>query len=157
VSGSGAPHSSLVVIDEDLVSFPARAQTTMNEWFRHISNTLAEAFGSSWAFFLAAVFIAVWALVGPLFGFSDAWQLIANTVTNVTTFLMVFIIQNSQNRDTKATQLKLDELLRGVTNARTSLINLESLSDEDLDKLQQQFELVRRRATRSGEGLESPA
>ncbi|HEY3565968.1 MAG TPA: low affinity iron permease family protein, partial [Casimicrobiaceae bacterium] len=88
----------------------------------------------------------VWAVTGPMFGFSDAWQLIANTVTNVVTFLMVFIIQNSQSRDTKATQLKLDELLRAVGNARSSLINLESLSDEEMNRLQQQFEQLRERA-----------
>jgi len=107
---------------------------------------LADAFGSPWAFFVAAIFIVVWAVTGPLFGFSDAWQLIANTVTNVVTFLMVFVIQSSQNRDTRATQLKLDELLRAVTNARSSLINLESLSDDEMDSLQRQFEALRRRA-----------
>ena len=88
----------------------------------------------------------VWAVSGPVFGFSDAWQLVANTVTNVVTFLMVFIIEASQNRDTKATQLKLDELLRAITNARSSLINLESLSDEEMEGLQRQFEALRRRA-----------
>ncbi|HXR56314.1 MAG TPA: low affinity iron permease family protein [Casimicrobiaceae bacterium] len=124
----------------------------MNDWFRTLSHRLADAFGSSWAFFFAAIFIVVWAVTGPLFGFSDAWQLIANTVTNVVTFLMVFIIQSSQNRDTKATQLKLDELLRAVTNARSSLINLESLSDDEMDGLQRQFEVLRRRAARTDGG-----
>ena len=118
----------------------------MNDWFRRVSHALADAFGSPWAFFVAAIFIVVWAVTGPLFGFSDAWQLIANTVTNVVTFLMVFVIQSSQNRDTRATQLKLDELLRAVTNARSSLINLESLSDDEMDSLQRQFEALRRRA-----------
>jgi len=118
----------------------------MNDWFRRVSHMLADAFGSPWAFFVAAIFIVVWAVTGPLFGFSDAWQLIANTVTNVVTFLMVFVIQSSQNRDTRATQLKLDELLRAVTNARSSLINLESLSDDEMDSLQRQFEALRRRA-----------
>jgi low affinity Fe/Cu permease len=124
----------------------------MNDWFRTLSHALAEAFGSSWAFFFAAIFIVVWVVTGPLFGYSDAWQLVANTVTNVVTFLMVFIIQSTQNRDTKATQLKLDELLRAGTNARSSLINLESLSDEEMDSLQQQFEVLRRRAGRAGGG-----
>jgi low affinity Fe/Cu permease len=123
----------------------------MNDWFRHVSHVLADAFGSSWAFFAAAVFIVIWAVTGPMFGFSDAWQLIANTVTNVVTFLMVFVIQNSQNRDTKATQLKLDELLRAIANARSSLINLESLSDEEMERLQKQFEAVRERAVRAVE------
>lgn len=118
----------------------------MNDWFHKIAHGLADAFGSPWAFIIAAILIVLWAVTGPLFGFSDAWQLIANTVTNVVTFLMVFIIESSQNRDTKATQLKLDELLRAVTNARSSLINLESLSDEEMDGLQKQFEALRRRA-----------
>ena len=118
----------------------------MNDWFRKIAHGLADAFGSPWAFVIAAILTVVWAVTGPLFGFSDAWQLIANTVTNVVTFLMVFIIESSQNRDTKATQLKLDELLRAVTNARSSLINLETLSDAEMDALQKQFEALRRRA-----------
>jgi low affinity Fe/Cu permease len=118
----------------------------MNDWFRKIAHRLADAFGSPWAFIVAAILTVLWAVTGPLFGFNEAWQLIANTVTNVVTFLMVFIIESSQNRDTKATQLKLDELLRAVTNARSSLINLESLSDEEMDGLQKQFEALRRRA-----------
>jgi low affinity Fe/Cu permease len=118
----------------------------MNDWFRKIAHRLADAFGSPWAFVIAAILTVLWAVTGPLFGFNEAWQLIANTVTNVVTFLMVFIIESSQNRDTKATQLKLDELLRAVTNARSSLINLESLSDEEMDGLQKQFEALRRRA-----------
>ncbi|HET9668843.1 MAG TPA: low affinity iron permease family protein [Casimicrobiaceae bacterium] len=118
----------------------------MNDWFRHVAHKLADAFGSSSAFLAAAIFIAVWAVTGPMFGFSEAWQLVANTITNVVTFLMVFVIQNSQNRDTKATQLKLDELLRAIGNARSSLINLESLSDDEMERLQKQFEAVRERA-----------
>jgi low affinity Fe/Cu permease len=126
-------------------------ENAMNEWFRRTSRQLSDAFGSPWAFAIAALFIVVWGITGPLFGFSDAWQLIANTVTNVVTFLMVFIIESSQNRDTKATQLKLDELLRAVGDARSSLINLEALSDDELDSLQQQFEALRRRAARIDE------
>jgi low affinity Fe/Cu permease len=118
----------------------------MNDWFHHAAHLLADAFGSSWAFVAAALFIVVWAVTGPMFGFSDAWQLVANTITNVVTFLMVFIIQNSQSRDTKATQLKLDELLRAIANARSSLINVESLSDDEMERLQKQFEAVRERA-----------
>ena len=118
----------------------------MNDWVRKTSRRLADAFGAPWAFSIALVMTLVWAVSGPVFGFSDAWQLVANTVTNVVTFLMVFIIEASQNRDTKATQLKLDELLRAITNARSSLINLESLSDEEMEGLQRQFEALRRRA-----------
>src|SRR5437868_7204177 len=102
--------------------------------------------GSPWSFIAAALVIIVWGATGPLFHFSDTWQLVINTATTIITFLMVFLIQNTQNRDTKALHLKLDELLRGVAGARTSLVSLESLSDEELDKLQKQFERLSRRA-----------
>jgi low affinity Fe/Cu permease len=87
--------------------------------------------------------ILCWAVTGPIFHYSDTWQLVINTATTIVTFLMVFLIQNTQNRDTKAIHLKLDELLRGVKGARTSLIDLEHLSDEELDKLQHEFERLR--------------
>jgi low affinity Fe/Cu permease len=118
----------------------------MNQWFRKLANWTAVAFGSPWAFLVAMILTIVWAIAGPIFDYSDAWQLVANTVTSIVTFLMVFIIQSSQNRDTTATQLKLDELLRAVSNARTSLIHLESLSDEEMAELERQFESLRRRA-----------
>jgi low affinity Fe/Cu permease len=118
----------------------------MNDWFRKIARSTADGLGSPWAFLIAGILTLVWGVAGPIFDYSDEWQLIANTVTNVVTFLMVFIIQSSQNRDTTATQLKLDELLRAVTNARSSLIHLESLSDEEMADLERQFETLRRRA-----------
>ena len=118
----------------------------MTQWFRSLANWTAVAFGSPWAFLAATVLTIVWAVAGPIFGYSEAWQLVANTVTSIVTFLMVFIIQSSQNRDTTATQLKLDELLRAVSNARSSLIHLESLSDEEMAELERQFESLRRRA-----------
>jgi low affinity Fe/Cu permease len=120
----------------------------MNEWFRRLARGTADAFGSPWAFLTATAVTIAWAVAGPIFGYSDAWQLVANTVTSVVTFLMVFIIQSSQNRDTTATQLKLDELLRAVSSARSSLIHLESLSDEEMAELERQFESLRRRAPR---------
>jgi low affinity Fe/Cu permease len=100
--------------------------------------------GSSWAFILAVFIILVWALTGPLFHYSDTWQLVINTGTTIITFLMVFLIQNTQNRDAKAIHLKLDELLRGVEGARTHLVDLETLSDNELDRLQEQFKRIRR-------------
>jgi low affinity Fe/Cu permease len=106
---------------------------------------MASAVGSPFAFSLAVFTIVVWALTGPFFHYSDTWQLIINTGTTIITFLMVFLIQNTQNRDTKALHLKLDELLRGVTGARTSFVNLENLSDEDLDRLQNEFDRIKRR------------
>jgi low affinity Fe/Cu permease len=118
----------------------------MNEWFRRVARSLADAFGSPWAFVAALILAVLWGVTGPLFRFSDAWQLVANTVTNVVTFLMVFVIQSSQNRDTKETQLKLDELLRAIATARTSLVNLDTLSDDQIEHLRRQFEALGRRA-----------
>jgi low affinity Fe/Cu permease len=115
----------------------------MNELFRKFSRRTSQLMGSSWAFILAALTILVWAMTGPLFHYSDTWQLVINTGTTIITFLMVFLIQNTQNRDAKAIHLKLDELIRGVKGARTHLVDLETMSDKELDRLQQQFQRVR--------------
>ncbi len=111
----------------------------MNELFRKFAHTVSAIVGSSWAFILAVAIVVVWAAAGPLFRFSDTWQLVINTGTTIITFLMVFLIQNTQNRDAKAIHLKLDELIKGVKGARTSLVDLEHLTDAELEKLQQQF------------------
>ena len=116
----------------------------MNVLFRKFANKTSEIVGSPWAFIVAAAIIAVWAISGPLFGYSDTWQLVINTGTTIITFLMVFLIQNTQNRDAKAIHLKLDELIRGVEGARDELVDLEDLSDDDLKKLQKQFEQLRK-------------
>ena len=115
----------------------------MNEAFRKFANKTSDAMGSPWAFIAAALVILAWAMSGPLFGFSEVWQLVINTGTTIITFLMVFLIQNTQNRDAKAMHLKLDELLRGVEGARTGMVDLEDLSDEDLKKLQDEFQRLR--------------
>jgi len=115
----------------------------MNELFRKFSQATSQIVGSSWAFILAVLIILVWGTTGPLFHYSDTWQLVINTGTTIITFLMVFLIQNTQNRDAKAIHLKLDELLRGVEGARTHLVDLEALSDEELDRLQEQFKRIR--------------
>src|SRR6267142_6793711 len=104
----------------------------MNELFRKFAQKTSQAVGTSWAFILAVLIIVVWGATGPIFHYSDTWQLVINTGTTIITFLMVFLIQNTQNRDAKAFHLKLDELIRGVKGARTGLVNLEDLSDEDL-------------------------
>jgi len=88
----------------------------------------------------------VWGLTGPTFHFSDTWQLIINTGTTIVTFLMVFLIQNTQNRDAKAVHLKLDELIRAIQGARNRLVDLEKLSDEELTKLEEQFTRLRKKA-----------
>ena len=112
----------------------------MNELFRKLAHTASAAAGAPWAFITAASLILVWAATGPLFGFSDTWQLVINTSTTILTFLMVFLIQNTQNRDAKAMHLKLDELIRSIQGARNALVNLEDLSDAELAKLHQEFQ-----------------
>jgi low affinity Fe/Cu permease len=101
--------------------------------------------GSRWAFALAVVTIIVWAVIGPHFHYSDTWQLVVNTATTIVTFLMVFLIQNTQNRDAKAIHLKLDEIIRAIRPADNNMINIERLSDEELQVLAAQFERIRGR------------
>ena len=115
----------------------------MHDAFRKFSQGVSNLVGSAWAFILALVLIVAWAVAGPLFGFSDTWQLVINTGTTIVTFLMVFLIQNTQNRDARAIHLKLDELLKGVEGARTGLVDLENLTDEELDQLQAEFERLK--------------
>ena len=112
----------------------------MNEMFRKLAHKASEAAGTAWAFVLAASVILVWALTGPLFGFSDTWQLVINTGTTVLTFLMVFLIQNTQNREAKAIHLKLDELILSIKGARNTMMNLDDLPDEELARLHREFQ-----------------
>jgi low affinity Fe/Cu permease len=113
----------------------------MNKLFQRISHRTSKVAGSSWAFMLAVIIVTVWAVSGPFFGFSDTWQLVINTGTTIVTFLMVFLIQNSQNRDTQAMQLKLDELLRAVENARQHrFIDLEDATEEVLAEVKRELE-----------------
>jgi len=127
----------------------------MQNIFRKFAQTTAHVVGSSWAFLLALVVIIVWAASGPMFHYSDTWQLVINTGTTIITFLMVFLIQNTQNRDAKAIHLKLDELIKGVTGARTRLVNLEELSDEELERLRKEFERLHRKANHVPQEVES--
>src|SRR5438045_2901275 len=106
--------------------------------------------GSAWAFASAILIIVIWGLTGPTFHFSNTWQLIINTGTTIVTFLMVFLIQNTQNRDAKAAHLKLDELIRALKGARNELVDLEKFSDEALIRLEKQFERARKTAERNG-------
>jgi low affinity Fe/Cu permease len=112
----------------------------MHEIFRKLAHAASEAAGTPWAFITAASVIVVWAFTGPLFGFSDTWQLVINTGTTVLTFLMVFLIQNTQNREAKALHLKLDELIFSIQGARNAMMNLDDLSDEDLARLHSEFQ-----------------
>jgi low affinity Fe/Cu permease len=115
--------------------------------FRNFARKSSEVLGSAWAFIGAMLVIAVWGLTGSTFHFSDTWQLIINTGTTIVTFLMVFLIQNTQNRDAKAMHLKLDELIRAVQGARNRLVDLEKLSDDELKKLEEQFTRLRQKET----------
>lgn len=125
----------------------------MNEQFRKISQPVSLLMGSPWAFILATVAILVWLVTGPLFEFSDTWQLVVNTVTSIVTFLMVFLIRNTQNRDAKAIHLKLDELIRSAKEARNTLVDLENLSDEELDNLRREFMEFRSRQRESNQNI----
>ncbi len=113
-----------------------------------MAETTAEVIGSSAAFFACVLIVAIWALSGFIFGFNDAWQLVINTFTNVLTLFIVILIQNTQNRDSKTIHLKLDELIRAVHEARTQLVGLENLSDDELNRLEEQFRRIRRREIR---------
>src|SRR5438876_5220464 len=118
----------------------------ISDAFRVFARRSSIVLGSAWAFAGAVVVVLVWVLTGPTFHFSDTWQLVINTATTVVTFLMVFLIQNTQNRDTKAVQLKLDELIRAIKSARNELVDLEDLSDDELKKLEKQFQDLRQKA-----------
>lgn len=111
----------------------------MKETFRKIAAKISFATGTATAFLLSVAIIVVWGITGPAFGFSDTWQLVINTGTTIVTFLMVFLIQNTQNRDSKALHLKLDELIRSTKTARNAFVDLENFSDEDLDLLDREF------------------
>ena len=118
--------------------------------FRIFARRSSRVLGSAWAFASAILIIVIWGLTGPTFHYSDTWQLLINTGTTIVTFLMVFLIQNTQNRDAKAVHLKLDEVIRALKGARNELVDLENLSDEDLTSLEKQFERVRKKAERDG-------
>ena len=117
----------------------------MREMFRAFAARVSDLVGSPGAFILGLALIIVWALTGPVFGYSDTWQLVVNTATTIVTFLMVFLIQATQNRDARAIHLKLDELLRGVKGARTAMVALETSTDEELAELQEEFERLHHR------------
>lgn len=116
-----------------------KTRAPAGELFHRFARTASTVTGSAWAFIGAVVIIILWLVSGPLFHFSDTWQLFINTGTTILTFLMVFLIQNTQNRDAVAMHLKLDELIRAVEKARNKLVDLEDLSDEELAKLQKEF------------------
>ena len=117
----------------------------MRELFRKWAQRVAESVGTPWAFMVAVGAVILWAISGPIFHFSDTWQLVINTATTVVTFLMIFLVQNTQNRDARAIHLKLDELIRAQKGARNELVDLEDLSDKEIDRIAVEFQSLRER------------
>ena len=120
--------------------------TRSRSWFTRLTKGTAHAAGRPFAFFIAFATIAVWAVTGPMFGFSDTWQLVINTGTTIVTFLMVFLIQSTQNRDTEALQVKLDEVIRAIGTAQNELLDLEELEEKDLDRIRDGYREIARKA-----------
>jgi low affinity Fe/Cu permease len=117
----------------------------MQDAFRALAEQAAHAVGTYWAFLAALLAVALWGLTGPYFAYSDTWQLVINTGTTIITFLMVFLIQNTQNREARIMALKLDELIRAMEGARTAFVDLDHMSDEELEIVQQEFYRLRER------------
>jgi low affinity Fe/Cu permease len=120
----------------------------MNELFRRFSKKTAEIVGNALTFVIAVAIIVLWAATGPLFNYSNTWQLIINTTTTIVTFLTVFLIQNTQNRDSKQINLKLDELIRATRGAKDALIDLETFTDDELNRLEEKFIRLSRKCNR---------
>ena len=118
----------------------------MKDLFRKFSIAMANALGAPWMFIANVLLILVWAGAGPFFGYSDTWQLIINTATTVFTYLAVFLIQNTQNRDAEAMQVKLDELIHVMKGAQNALLDLEELEDEELDRIRAEYQKIAERA-----------
>ncbi len=112
----------------------------INELFRKFAGVVSRMVGSAWSFVGALIIISLWLITGPIFGYSTTWQLVINTFTTITTFLIVFLIQNTQNRDSKAIHLKLDELIRSIKNAKNLYVDIEHVSDEELEELHGHFQ-----------------
>ena len=132
-------------VDRAAIAAEKRRRGDLSERFRKIASFIAWRMGSHWAFLAAMLVIVVWIATGPVFHFSDTWQLVINTGTTIVTFLMVFVIQSTQNRDAKAFHLKLDELIR-ATRARNVFADLEDASQEELDAFQKEFAALRQRS-----------
>ncbi|MGA2048529.1 MAG: low affinity iron permease family protein [Terracidiphilus sp.] len=128
---------------------PTEAQTpTVHDHFGRFAASASAWLGSTWAFLFAGLVIVAWAATGPIFHFSDRWAQVISTATALATFLMVFLIQSTQNRDSRAINLKLNELIRAIDSARNQLIDIERLTDQELDEMQAMFERVKANSTR---------
>jgi low affinity Fe/Cu permease len=120
--------------------------TKSKSWFTRFTKWTARASGKSVTFIGAVLIIVAWAITGPIFGFSDTWQLVINTGTTIITFLMVFLIQSTQNRDSEAMQVKLDELIHVMKGAQNALLDLEELEEEELDRIRESYQKIAERA-----------
>lgn len=129
----------------------------MGELFRRLAVRTALGVGSHWAFLTALLIVVVWAGTGPIFGYSDTWQLVINTGTTIVTFLMVFLIQSSQNRDGRAIQLKLDELIRCQDSARNVFANIEEATDAELEQFHAEFEALRQKGASRADAVKRAA
>jgi low affinity Fe/Cu permease len=127
---------------------------TIADWFARFSRGTARVTGSPVTFFLALLVIITWAVTGPVFHYSDTWQLVINTATTIVTFLMVFLIQNTQNRDATAMHIKLDELIRAIHGARNRMVDLEDLNEDQLNNLKEQFAALASTAQAVGEAVD---
>jgi low affinity Fe/Cu permease len=136
---------------EERVDEAAQEVSPFKAWFGRVATKTSDAMGSPWAFTIAVAVILVWVVTGPIFGFSDTWQLVINTGTTIVTFLMVFLIQNTQNRDAKATQLKLDELIRAIGDARNEFIGAELEPEELLEREKRKVEAEKNKPGRDAE------
>ncbi len=132
-------HPHVKIVRHIVPDVPEPTPKSSKDSFHRISQVVSTKLGSPYAFLIAILIVLVWALTGPFFGFSDTWQLVINTGTTIITFLMVFAIQNTQNRDSRALQLKLNELIKSSRSARTEFVDIEDLSDTELDVMQAQF------------------
>ena len=130
----------------------ASGQEGMADRFRHWSDAITRAVGTPWAMLAALAVVVVWFVTGPLFGFSDTWQLVINTGTTIVTFLMVFLIQATQNRDGEAVQVKLDEIIRAIGKAQNELLDLEELDESELDRIKAGYQEIARTARKQQPG-----
>ena len=146
--------NSLPHIEEKLSeqTAPAEGSAHGTDWFGQFAAKASAQLGSKWAFAGAGLVILIWAATGPVFHYSDTWQLVINTGTTIVTFLMVFLIQNTQNRDARAINLKLNELIHAIDAARNQMIDIESLSDVELSEIQAKFEQIKAEEEMQGPG-----
>jgi low affinity Fe/Cu permease len=149
---------SLAHAEDEVIRDPARKDEPngLKHRFQKWAQKTSAAVGTHWAFMIAVLIIVIWAVTGPIFRYSDTWQLVINTGTTIVTFLMVFLIQNTQNRDAKAIHLKLDELIRAKHGARNKLVDLENCTDEELEEIEREFKRIRHRAEQHPEREPQP-